>query len=967
MTTPYTLEYYGKGTTPTDITEFVNDIEKFTDVGTGEVVSARLMLDARFGDFVTEDNNGATPIIKQYDLFRLEIRDDDGNSYSRFLFQDDVSPQKNNQGNFLTLDLFGREAYLQKMYFPGHFYFISFRDMIQTIVNFYNENKGTDQPRITPPTATSLSNIPSHAFGVFEFGEKTTVYDALMDVVTRLALPVASGGDGRRWGMVFADTPARSLMIIRIGPRGLRPTVRPILPKAITISETKETLKGNIIVVKGKPGSGSYPEEVALWRSLAEEYENIPPWDAETIYRPFTYVRYQDKIYRSTIAFTNANVLPTQTGWQEVSFELYVIAQTGNPNFVYSPWTKGRAINWKNRGGNAGASGSANSNASQSFFAQNTPSGRTQFDALCFSDHNLVIRDRNAWRDWVDFRVLSREDIPTPYLYDPTTNSTTIDSRTYHGMRVLVDPKFATNREIGEPFDVPDKFGNSFENAMAMQDRDGDWIVIRNARQFDECAVLAEGKVYDFNAPPGDRNGKAIRHLAKTQSNLSWWDGSKYALGNDCFHYPTVLENVDGLIGENDQSIISLDQPLNGGRFTDNSGIKIQYSFTESSQVSNLIISGVLNAATGGLYGAIRLFNSNNQLKNFTSAQVNLLYGIALYNIGLWCPLWEAPDPKSGYHGTGDPVGSLFGGDADNKRPVLDFLNLNQTPSGRTGYGHADSNQLGEIDGIKFLLNFNIEGITTDIFRGDFPVRCFIYDLLGNVWVSDATYRFLGFSEEMSFPLSTFRVYRARIQPAYTIGNFISRAIDPELKITEIFERRLVKRIGFQFMFAYDDDGRYNFDTWETLLRRLTSLAPDTVINYTATIDAFHFTKAPVAVARDTTDPENSINERHVMRELIEYNEITNVAQLQKIANSQLDRSLFQEDFFTVKIDDYVAVSAEDSVYFQDADFIPESLAGNDNTRRLVVRKVNYSIGDKSTTSGIVSTIDLYRPRGGGE
>ena len=69
-----------------DITEHIESLDKFTDVGTGETCSASLMLRAHGGNFVTEKNGddaddsikGATPIIKPFDLFRLAVVDDEG-------------------------------------------------------------------------------------------------------------------------------------------------------------------------------------------------------------------------------------------------------------------------------------------------------------------------------------------------------------------------------------------------------------------------------------------------------------------------------------------------------------------------------------------------------------------------------------------------------------------------------------------------------------------------------------------------------------------------------------------------------------------------------------------------------------------------------------------------------------------------------------------------------------------------
>ena len=67
----YTVTYIGSDTNTvytnypysTDITGSVIAIEKFTDVGSGEVNSATLILNARHGDFITNDSgNITTPV-----------------------------------------------------------------------------------------------------------------------------------------------------------------------------------------------------------------------------------------------------------------------------------------------------------------------------------------------------------------------------------------------------------------------------------------------------------------------------------------------------------------------------------------------------------------------------------------------------------------------------------------------------------------------------------------------------------------------------------------------------------------------------------------------------------------------------------------------------------------------------------------------------------------------------------------
>ena len=962
MARPHKLEYFGTGTVATDISESIETVDKFTDVGTGEIVSAKLMLDARFGDFVTEANSGQTPIIQQYDLFKLAVTDDDDNSYTRYLIQDDIAPQKNNNGSHLVLELFGRERYLQKMYFPGHFFFISFKDMVIKIRDFYNKNRGSLQPNIKV-SGTDINDIPKHSYGIFEFGKETTVYDALMEVIKRLSLPVAAGGAGEYYGLTFSDTSHSIFM--RIRPRGSLPSSPLVLKKPISITELKQPIEGNIMVVEGQEGSGSFPKEPALWRSLVEEFDNLPLWDDSIQYEKDAFVRYNDKIYQSRAKHNAANITPTVTvSWSVIKFSDYVKDYTGSSDFQYSPTTNKKQAPWRNWGGNAGA---LNNN---SFFADNIPtSGQnaegvdySAYDALCITDSNLVIRDRNAWRDWVDFRVASLSDIPDEYLYDSTTENNTIQKRSYHGMRVLIDPAKGT---AAAPFAGNDKLGHPFENSLAMQDRDGDWIVFKRAEQFVEAAVIHEGKVYEYNTPlqtsggtVGQGPSRSRRNKSSSLNLLAWRNTSEVLLGNDPFHYPTVFENVEGLIGEDPNSPVTLDI-TSTKKYTDNSAIKIEYKFGESD-----IIEKILNTilSLSPLLSLITFFANNGNLKAFTEDEQNLLYKVEIYNVGWWATLFEAPSPKSTYGGISESVGELFGGDADNKRPILDLQNLNHTPSGKTGYNNMDSDLMGPIDGIKGLLNFSISGIDLDALRGDLPFRCTIYDLLGNVWISDTTHRFQDDTYEFDFPLSSFTIYRARIQPAFTLSNAISRIINPELKLTEIFDRRLVKRINLQCMVAYDDEGRYDPLTWEYFIRKLITVATNTDVKYTGIIDAVHFTKTPIVIARDTTDPTNSVSHRHLMAPIKKYPGISNVVQLQKIADSELAIAKHKKDLWTAKYTNRVDLKAEDSVYVNDADFISESdKTGVDNTRKLIVNKITYSVGDRRSNSGLVSSIELFR------
>ena len=260
------------------------------------------------------------------------------------------------------------------------------------------------------------------------------------------------------------------------------------------------------------------------------------------------------------------------------------------------------------------------------------------------------------------------------------------------------------------------------------------------------------------------------------------------------------------------------------------------------------------------------------------------------------------------------------------------------------------------------MLKFDIEGYSLNALRGDIPFRVFIYDIFGNVWKSDINYRIQGETQPFPIPFSSFTIYRSRTSIAFNTDSILNVLLNPELKITEIFQQRYVKRIGLQLLLPHDEQGRFDPLSWNNFLEHFSTFYTGTTIKFSGTVDAFHFTKTAVAVARDQTNDENSTSQKHLVAPIKQMPGISNVRQLEKIASSELDVTKHQNEYWTLRYDGSPGVNAEDSVYIKDIDFIAGAEKTDEpNTRKYIVKKITYSIGDRSSNSGLVSTIEVFR------
>ena len=973
-----------------DITDRIESLDKFADASTGETCSASVMLRAFGGDFVTEANSDTTPIIRPFDLFRLAVVDDGGNldaaggptpgrSFWRWMIQGQSSPQKTGLGQHLTLDLHGREWFLQQIIFPGRFFFVNFKEVARQCLSFYNDNRSkksaaTHQPAIDLEEGAGRStiNIPTFTYGIFEFGDSVTCYDALMEVVRRLDLPVAAGGDGQHHGVRFADKSWSdpSEMVVSLGPRGGRGDARAgnDLPDPLSFTEVREPPGATVVVVEGQEGAGTIPPQIAEFRGYVEEWNNLPFWDRTIAYPAKAYVRHKGRWFRAN-KDAPAGTEPSATAgsnhpWSDVFLQQYLGDQgetepTQAAPYQYSPWTANKHV-----------SGARN------WFANPTGSmPASGVDSVACPDHNLVIRDDvlsaggRGWRTWVDCRATAEGGIPATLLYPAATGH----SRFYHGLRVL-NATGATGG--GKSFPNPDKFGKSTENAVLVMDRDGDWIVFKEPELFNEVAVLAEARIYEYNrdlvtipATAPRARARKVHNPAPTSSTagMAWRDISPTLMGADCFHYPESIAEADGLVPLPPRS-------GDASLYRTNSAIQIEYHRNELEEAFNKITTLVAKLLGAVGLGAVFDFfgdATKTTLKDdLTDGELDLLdlaHNNDSYNDGWWTVLFETPFPKAKLNGIGENVGQLYGGTTAQKVPLFDAQNQTYTPTGKRGWTAADADYLGQTEGFYFLFNFNIEGPAWLSIPGNIPASATIYDHYDNVWKARTTIRFQKITQAIYIPWSSCSIYRARMPPALTPESYVRQVIKPELATTEVFDPRLIKRICFQVDIGYDDEGRYDPWSWEAFLRKWILQAPNATVKFIGRYDAFCFVRKGLAIA---VNDKVKNGELPRIDKKISHPSISNAIQLRKIARAELDVALHENDYISVKYERYCGAQAEQKIIVKDDDFIdgqtmgagdPSPKSNTDGTLEMIVRKATYSVTGRSGAGGLVTDLELFR------
>jgi len=893
----YDVIFDSKGTN-VNISDFCERLE-WNEVGTGEVRSCMIRLNAQDGQFITRSTSLAgvsTPIISQFDQLLLIVTD--RNSVQRIHnFEVDIlKPIQNaQQGTVLEVQMLGLENQLMKVNFSKPFFLqggASGFDVAKDIIDFYNDgdSKGGLQPVVIgndKDTASGGGNdLPTFTANDYHFElTEQSAYDGLITLGDRLGSSVAAGGGGDFFEIFFETD---LLDVNQLEFKGFISGNPPSQQdgngnfdpaKAITIDDTVavnpgeeeggiESIKGNVVGTWGADGLGTLPRQNSQFIGALEVYQITPLHVPGTNYPTDSLVQLADTSGASVDDFNQhfqANKQTTTTppgaDWDLVNFSQFLTSVGALQN--YSLWTNSNATEWKSCGAKVDGT---------TLDDPPTPSSVSVWDS------NQVVIDGTFSRTWVDTAQTSPSTVDTQALYPGRVF--------YRGFRVLVNGT-GTGSYAG------------FDNKIIQYTSPGvdgvaQFVVFRDP---DDDALVAD----DDEA-----------RVFQKQSGL-WVDIADGSKTNDCYHALFDIGNDQGHTNTNNGT---------GG------------NFGEFSAVTNTFIYDVNDFGTEALFNE-RIF----------------------YRAGA-CINFRTPFPPNSHNG--NTLGEFYGNNQTKFEPVTyDVTNMHFSSNGRIGFNNVDAEDLGPLDALTFFTKFlwtkQKDGTGGNTLTANYACRCFMIDTSDNVVIQDFNIPFNGLWTPVSLPVSNFKIYRARKPVSFQ--NLFSNIFLQELEVLQVFEYHNIQKIGLQWLGPYDDSGRYNpvdFLGVGFIPNPLDFVAGFFIDGYNIkwSIDSFQWAKAGLSIS----DPNT--NDRAIQPRFFDEPLISNKIQLDQSNLAKFELNNFQQKRFDIVTEGLFDIDYGQSFFLKN-EFLVNDADNGPNTIKLVAKRINYVI-DKPPTGpgGFLRTIE---------
>ena len=941
--------------TPVDITNGVERLE-WIEIGTGEIRSLTMRLNSQFGQFITEDNGGTTPILDQFDQVGLIVTDRDGVMFNTIYEVDILRPINDTQmGTVLEVELLGREYHSSKVMFSKPFFFENAFNTTRDIIDFYNDpdSKGTLQSNIEGGDLTTTNTLPEWTANEFRFDlHEQSAYDGLLQVVDRMGSSVAAGGGGDFWELAFVDNIVQTItvnMFISGNPPDQQTDGTFDPTKAVTITDTLavnpaeeeggiESTRGTVIGTWGANNFGSLPVQFMDFNGASEAFTFYPLYDDTLVYPTDSIVIIDttnvdgDFSHFQAIQQVPINTEPPNvTFWNEITFQNYLTSFGISP--IYSLWTNNQVTAWRAAGSNPSGT-----------IAGDNPT----FDTAGCWDSNLIIVDFDGSRTSAEVRAISTASVPSQYKYGGTD--------LYRGFRIFVD--VINLGAAGIPFNQNgglDRFGNEFDNNVVKNNGAQftgssewrNWDVFRTISNENMIAIDNEGRVYQqqlqanvtgliawdpanvFYQPPnrvqfeGDAYEAILTHYSAPglEPNVATgaWRlidatpkvtdiSNDNSLANDCYHSYFDIQQVDGYISRS-----------NAGGVPDNFGTDSAVRYT-----------WVFDAAD--YLGFLDWLNVAIDKPKY-------------YRVGAWAD-FKFPFPHNSFQG--DTVGQLYGNNTEKREPVtLDTTNMHFNHLGQIGYNNFDARDLGSIENLVTFQRFRYKAGENDadetiIATGNFQCRCTAFDTSDNVVTQDYTIAFNNQWTSVVLPLSGFQIYRARTPAKW------ASVLKPFLKdreILNVFEWKNLKKICFQWLKPYDEQGRYDPNVFDPI----TEFATGDGAGFTTgrvdwSFDGFYFSKNDLALTAPDT-------ERALMPRFFDEPLISNHISLVQSNEAKLEITGFRHKQYDITTEGTFNIDFADS-FFLENKFLVNETDNGDNTIKLVAKKITYTIDKQPQGAG---------------
>lgn len=535
---PYRLDVYDAArANPRDMTDSISELPSFTNVGSlGEVSSATLFLDAAHGWHVTRgrpgrDGSTATGqayehergyVIDQFTLMRLRVGRGT-QTHTRFIEARALKPQFTPLGLFNTVEASCLEHSLKDIIIPGHWWFRTYREVLDELVAHYNSQRGARQPalRLLDSNIGDGVDLDRTTAGGINLYAGTDCFTAINLLVDRLRQPVQVGGQAEMVSAFYTDrgdapSPGLDLHVVVQGRRGTSvPVIRSGEIRVSANLRQRLPAASNLTVLRGIPGSGTMPMSIAHWAGRTEAFDRAAPWASGVAYGAGQLVRHraaaasahhEELRWRARVAHTSSSSNePPASGSQTTEWEPmteWAYLRDGNDRVATDNWAYAARLT-------GGMWDMTKDDASQSY--------NEGLSSVSFPDSNLVVRDQDAWADWAHYRL----------------SSGNIAHDAADGTRVLISGAAPTAMTNGQPSGLSTP---ADDNAL-VQRLNGAWFVMRkfplasaNDPSVYQVNVLREGRVYEWlgtrpaaaaaeswNAYDDYSPGYRVRHAATAQ------------------------------------------------------------------------------------------------------------------------------------------------------------------------------------------------------------------------------------------------------------------------------------------------------------------------------------------------------------------------------------------------------------------------------------------------------------------